>query len=198
MKISAIAVALIAGTAMGQVELATNGDFETGDTSGWTSIPTGNSLFEAQSSDVFAGGFSGRVENLATGSAHVIKQANVGVGQVDAGEIVTYSFWAKSNQGVGGVSFIEVFSELAGGGTSASELVGTVAADGQWAFYSFDVAAGPDVSGGVTLQFTATTGAVIGSTSELFVDDVSITIVPTPGAFAALGMGGLVMARRRR
>ena len=45
-----------------------------------------------------------------------------------------------------------------------------------WTPYSFTVTAGSDVSAGVTLQFTATTGANIGSTSQLFIDNVSITV----------------------
>jgi len=33
---------------------------------------------------------------------------------------------------------------------------------------------GPDVSGGVTLQFTAICGAVAGCVSDIFIDNVSI------------------------
>jgi hypothetical protein len=54
------------------------------------------------------------------------------------------------------------------------------------------------VSGGVTLQFAAVTGGDPSSTSVLFIDDVSITIVPAPAGAALLGMGGLVAMRRRR
>ena len=36
--------------------------------------------------------------------------------------------------------------------------------------------AGADVSGGVTLQFAVVTGANFGSVSELFIDDVSVTV----------------------
>ncbi len=196
---SAIAIAAITAAAAGQVELAVNGDFEAGDTSGWQYFPTGDSTFDV-SGDAFAGSFAGELSNVATGSAAIIKQANVGIGQVGANEQVTISFWAKGFNEAGGVNFAEFFSELDGGGTSKSEILGgaPLFAGSDWTFYSFVTTTGADVSGGVTLQFTATTGANIGSTSRLFIDNVSIDIVPTPGAFAALGLGGLVAARRRR
>jgi hypothetical protein len=196
---SAIALAAITAAAAGQVELAVNGDFETGDTSGWSYFPTGDSAFDV-TSDAFGGSFAGDLSNIATGSAALIKQANVGVGQVNAGDQVTISFWAKGENMVGGVNFAEFFSELAGGGVSSSEILGgaPLAITSDWQQFTFVTNAGPDVSGGVTLQFTATTGANIGSTSQLLVDNVSIQIVPTPGAFAALGLGGLVAVRRRR
>ena len=50
----------------------------------------------------------------------------------------------------------------------------------------------------MTLQITATTGANVGSTSEIFVDDVSIFRVPTPATASLLGLGGLAAMRRRR
>ncbi|MEO0715876.1 MAG: hypothetical protein AAFY58_02675, partial [Planctomycetota bacterium] len=114
---SIAALALIAGAANGQLELTTNGDFEAGDTSGWESFPTGDSSFDvtANAADVFAGEFSGVLGNVATGSAAVIKQANIGIGQVMPGMDVEISFWAKATNEVGGVNFAEFFSELDGG-----------------------------------------------------------------------------------
>ena len=193
-------LALASAPAFANIELTTNGGFEAGDTSGWQYFPTGNSSFGV-SGDANTGAFSGVLENLATGSAAVIKQANIGIGQVSPGQDITISFWAKAENTGGGVNFAEFFSELDGGGTSKNEILGGGAplfAPNTWTFYSFMTTAGPDVSGGVTLQFTATTGANIGDTSKIFIDDVSVSIIPAPATAAMLGLGGLVATRRRR
>ena len=39
-----------------------------------------------------------------------------------------------------------------------------------------DITVGPDVSGGITLQITAICGGVAGCVSDIFIDNVSITI----------------------
>ena len=64
--------------------------------------------------------------------------------------------------------------------------------------FNFAVNAGPDVSGGLTLQFNAATGAVTGSTSELFIDNVSVSVVPEPSSLALLGLSGLALLFRKR
>lgn len=194
-------IAAVSGAATAGIELTTNGGFETGDTTGWQYFATPASTFGADASGPYSGGFAGNLENLTDGSAAVIKQANMGIGLVNPGDEITISFWAKNINGVGGVNFAEFFSEIDGGGTSSAQILGGAplfASATDWTFYEFTTFAGPDVSGGVTLQFTATTGAIIGSTSQLLVDNVSVTVIPAPGAMALLGLGGLVATRRRR
>tara|TARA_R110000782_G_scaffold102483_10_gene189599 strand:- start:10869 stop:11480 length:612 start_codon:yes stop_codon:yes gene_type:complete len=194
-------IAAVAGSATAGLELTTNGGFETGDTTGWSYFATPASSFGVDSTSPFAGNFNGNLVNNTDGSAAVIKQANMGIGQVNAGDEITISFWAKNINGVGGVNFAEFFSEIDGGGTSSAQILGGAplfASPTDWTFYQFTTFAGPDVSGGVTLQFTATTGAIIGSTSQLLIDNVSVTVIPAPGAMALLGLGGLVAIRRRR
>lgn len=186
--------------AAGTVELTNNNrGFELGDVSGWESFPSGDSSFVA-TSDAFSGSFAGQLTNNATGSAATIKQANIGIGIVEAFQEVNISFWAKGSGEAGGVQFAELFSELSGGGTSASVILGgaPLFVGTDWSFYSFTTITGADVSGGITLQFNAATGANIGSVSELFLDDVSVTVVPAPASAALLGLGGLVATRRRR
>jgi hypothetical protein len=159
------------------LELTTNGGFEFGDTSSWQSFPSPNSTFVV-STDANSGMFSGELENLASTSAAVIKQANLGVGVVNPGDAITISFAAKGTLGVGGVIFAEFFSEIAGGGTSAAQILGggPLNITGSWQTFNFMTVAGPNVSGGVTLQFAAATGAIIGSTAEVLIDDASVSL----------------------
>ena len=182
-----------------------NGNFETGNTSGWTSFPSGNSTFAAINSplsDVFAGAFSGKLENLATGSAAVIKQANLGVGVVLPFQQITISFWAKGSGAAGGVQFAEFFSEISGGGTSSSAILGggPLALTDTYTLYQFTTTTGSNVTGGVTLQFNAATGANVGSRSTIFVDNVSVSAaIPEPSStLLILGGLGMVASRRRR
>jgi hypothetical protein len=197
--IAPAALMLAVSGATGQVDLAVNGGFEAGDTSGWEYFPTGVSSFGV-STDAFEGNFAGQLVNTASGSAAIIKQANLGVGFVTPGSPVNISFWAKGSAEAGGVQFAEFFTELAGGGTSSSQILGgaPLFVTSEYQFYNFDVLVGPDASGGITLQLTATTGANIGSTSTLIVDNVVINAVPAPAGVAALGLAGLIATRRRR
>ncbi len=161
-------------------DLAVNGDFELGDTSSWTSFPTPNSTFDV-TMDAANGSFAGQIFNDDQAAAAVIKQANVGVGMVAPGDVVTITFNAKGMGAAGGVVFAEFFSEIAGGGVSSGEILTGAPLPLTTAYqsFTFTAIAGADVSGGVTLQFAVVTGANMGSISELFVDDVTISIPST-------------------
>jgi len=182
-------------------ELAVNGGFETGDTSGWESFPTANSTFNI-TGDSNSGAFAAEVFNNDPGSSAVVKQANVGVGVVQPGEEILISFAAKGEGAIGGVAFAEFFSELDGGGVSAGEILSgaPLVLTDTYQTFEFSAITGPDVSGGVSLQFAAVTGADAGSVSVLFIDDVSITrAIPEPAAVLLVGAGcAAAFVRRRR
>ncbi|MEN0110422.1 MAG: PEP-CTERM sorting domain-containing protein [Planctomycetota bacterium] len=198
-----VAVAFaFASVATAQIELATNGDFETGDVSGWdVSFLTGSQSF-GPTGFVAGGATAGELVNPDQGTGGVIKQANIGIGVVSPGQEITISFDAAGNFGVGGVAFAELFSEVDGGGTSASEILsgGPLALTSSYQPFSFTALAGPDVSGGITLQFNAATGAVAGSTAQLFIDNVSVSVIPEPATvtmMALAGVGACFLRRRR-
>lgn len=200
--LSGIALVALAGApATAQIELANaNRGFELGDTTDWVSFPTGNSTFSAVM-DPNSGVFGGFLRNDASGSSAVIKQANLGEGLVTTNQEVTISFFAKGSGDLGGIVFAEFFNEIAGGGVSSGQILGGghLALTTEYQEFNFTVFTDAvDVSGGVTLQFAAVTGANIGSFSEFFVDDVSVTIIPAPAAASLLAGGVLLAGRRRR
>lgn len=197
----AMGICILAGGTVGAQELAVNGDFETGDTSGWADFTVPTQSFLA-GGDAASGAFAGEIFNDVLGSGAVVKQANVGIGLVNPGDEIQISFRAKGDFLTGGVLFAEFFTELAGGGTSSAEILsgGPIFVNSQadYVDFNFTVFAGPDTSGGITLQFVAATGAAQGSFALAKIDDVSIFRVPTPATATLLGLGGLAAMRRRR
>lgn len=183
------------------VDVAVNGGFETGDFTGWTEFLSPDASIV--SADPFEGQFNAKIDNQNdAGVAALLKGANFGAGVAQPNTPVEVRFWARGSAGPGGVHFAELFSELDGGGVSKTEILGGgplfPASDTEWQEYVFNTTLGPDVSGGVTLQFNAATGAVAGSFSTLEIDGVSVDVVPEPASMALMGLGGLAMLARRR
>ena len=200
LTLSAVAAMAFAGSAAAQ-NLSVNPGFETGDFTGWTDFLSPDASIQNDTPN--SGSFYARIDNQNdAGAAAIMKNANVGIGQVNGGDEVEVRFFARGSAGVGGVHFAELFSELSGGGVSKTEILGGAplfpSSPTAWQEYVFTTTVGPDVSGGLTLQFNAATGAVGGSFSTLDVDDVSITVIPEPSSLALLGLGGLAVVRRRR
>lgn len=83
-------IALIsAGTASAQSNITINGDFELGDDSGWQYFPTPASTFTVSGDFANTGSFGARLVNLTDGTAAVIKQPNLGAGQLTNGGLIT-------------------------------------------------------------------------------------------------------------
>lgn len=184
------------------VELTTNGGFETGDFTGWTQFPTGAGQQTITNVNPSVGTFAASLNNDVIRSNSLIKQANIGIGTVTPGMMIRISFDARGTYASpGGVAFAEFFSELSGGGTSKSEILsgGPLSLDAdpnKWKNFSFMTTAGPDVSGGVTLQLGAVNGPAAGT--HMFFDNVSVQAVPEPATMAALGLGALAILRKKR
>jgi hypothetical protein len=156
-------------------ELAVNGGFESGDFTGWETSPNGGTI--TITTDSSAGDFAANLNITAAGNP-TLKAANLGAGAIAPGQQITVSFDWKGSDANGGVVDIRLFSELSGGGVSATEIIREGAGfPANWTTVGpLIITTGPDVSGGVTLQFTAICGAVAGCVSDVYIDNVSIVI----------------------
>jgi hypothetical protein len=159
----------------GGTELAVNGDFETGDLTGWTDFANGG-VIAVVSPGANGSSFAGSLDTTGIPTGVTLKQANLGAGSLTPGQQVTVSFDWKGSAAIGGVVNAVLFSELSGGGVSQTDtLLSTGAFPADWTTVGpTTVTIGSDVSGGVTLEVTAICGADAGCVSNLMIDNVSI------------------------
>jgi len=171
-----LAVLGFAGAASAQV---TNGGFETGDFTGWNAVAAGSgSLFGVDPSIPHTGQF-GAYFGATSGAPDTISQDVATI----AGQEYTLSFWL-ANGSEGGDSFralwngVEVYNN-------------NINATFDYTEFTFSVFGGAGATS--SIQFESFDGP-----SFYFLDDVSGTAGPAPGAAALLGLGGLAAVRRRR
>lgn len=207
---AAMVLSLSAGAAQAvYMDVAVNGGFETGDFTGWTQFPGSLGAAGQQiTAPGNASGFAARLTEPAP-AANIIKQANLLPGAWTTGQAIDIQFDIRGTASAGGVLFAELFSELTGGGVSSSVILGggplfPNADPNVWTTYNFTGYAGPDTSGGITLQLNAACGAGAGCVSDYFIDNVSISAdvsaVPVPAAAWLFGSGllGLIGIARRK
>ena len=187
-RLTALAVLMIACVATAQTELTTNGGFETGEFTGWQ-------LFPSQPGNITIGAGNGStfgcdINNTALASNSFLKHANLGAGQVSPGQAVTVSLDMKGVTAAGGIVFVQVFWEISGGGVSGAQLLGPIFADpnpATWTTHTFNLTAGSDVSGGVSVQVEAVTGGAPGSMTVVSIDNVSVSIMSTMATYPGTG-----------
>lgn len=158
--------------------LLINGDFETGDLTGWeASGLSGVSTIAVESPDngpSFGGSHNAFFENRAQAIGMTLKQVTP-VGSATAGPAY-YSFDLKLIEAaIGGVVFYEIFAEQEGVGIiGGSGLQGPVWPWNEWTFYEGTFAA-PVGTDFLTIQFVATTGATEGSNCVMNLDNVYLS-----------------------
>jgi hypothetical protein len=159
---------------------AANGDFELGNLDCWTTFNNGGTIGVVADNGPSAPGSSAGRLNVTVPGNPTLKLANLGAGILTPGQQVTVSFDWKGTGANGGVVDVVLFSEVNGGGVSKTDpILGGGAFPANWTKVGpLNLTAGADVSGGVTLQITAICGGVAGCVSEVFIDNVSITIAP--------------------
>ena len=180
-KTSAMAAAMLLCTGAAQAvvtELAVNGDFETGDFTGWTLFDSTNAsnggLISVTSpgsdaggpASAFAGNINGSYDAGGSGDHNpALKQANVGEGLLTPGQAVTVSFDWRADA-IDGI-YAAFHSEQAGGGASSTAvLLGGGGGPSVWTHFSQVVILGPDVTQGVSLELVAICGGVPGCETQ--------------------------------
>lgn len=190
--LAAVLTLSLVGAASAQ-NILENGDFETGDLTGWQ-INGGNaSAFVAvQSPDngpTLPGTYNAYMENYGEALGLNMKQTTP-PGTGAAGE-VTYSYDLKLIEAaIGGVMFVEIFCEQEGVGIiGGSGLMGPLWPWNEWTTYSGSFIA-PANTDFITIQFVATTGAAVGSSCVIHVDNV-IVETQAPVATEQTSMGNV-------
>lgn len=166
----------LAGVASAQ-NLLVNGDFETGDLTGWTvsgvSASSGVTVESPDNGPTLPGTHNAYLNNSAQAIGLNLRQSTA-AGSTGAG-IVTFSFDAKLIEAnAGGVVFAEVIAEQEGGGILASSgLLGPLWPWNAWETFggSFMAPAGTNF---LTIRIEAATGAATGANCLLHVDNVSV------------------------
>jgi hypothetical protein len=171
---------LVGGTAMADsVELIVNGDFETGDFTGWTRFGNANVLDDGTGLN-----FRAQIFENDPSDASSIKQSNMGQGVVISGNILTLSFEAGGGDFDGG-AVVTVFTESVGGNVTSGVfplVLPGFGADPYYGAFEFQVEVGYDIvtgttgndaSGGVSVLFSAFTDG--DGLSGIDIDNVSMT-----------------------
>jgi hypothetical protein len=158
-------------------ELTVNGDFESGDLTGWQTFDNGGTISVVADNGPSASGSSAGNVNVSVPGNPTLKQANLAAGQLTPGQTVTVTFDWKGSDAAGGVIDVVLFSELSGGGVSQTDpILSGAGFPANWTTVGpMDITIGSDVSGGVTLQITAICGGAAGCLSDVYIDNVSIT-----------------------
>jgi hypothetical protein len=171
------ALVLMAGAASAQNVLV-NGDFETGDLTGWEiNGESGASSVTIETGDngpTLPGNNNAFMSNFGEAIGLNMKQTTA-PGSVGGGTL-NYSFDLKLDQAdVGGVLFAEIFCEQEGVGiVGGSGLMGPFWPWNVWETFSGSFAA-PANTDFITIQFVATTGAAVGTNCVAHVDNVSVS-----------------------
>lgn len=183
--------------------LILNSGFNTGDLTDWTPI---GATSGATVSVIPTGGNPtdyAWMDNTVEAYNLALSQTTPNGSVVGAGITVDYSFdLLGGNQAAGGVDFIHIFDENASGGviSQGPGLLGPYfPSASSWTTYSgsFTTVAGSDH---LYIEFDATTGANVGSTDDMGIDNVVLAPVPEPTtlSLAAVGMFGLLAFRSSR
>ena len=161
-------------------DLATNGNFETGDFTGWQQAVGSGAQAISMDTPTDGGSFSAALSgNTAPGAggSTEIKQANLGAGTLALGDVLTISFDVKGTFGPGGQLNVLSFTEFSGEGANLSDQTIISGGIDDWTSYSYDVTlSGSDAGGGFSLAFNPVCGAVAGCFADVFVDNVSIVV----------------------
>ena len=163
------------GSASGDV--AENGGFETGNLDGWAVYKNGG-IIEADNTQSNGGTWSAKiVASSPAGLNPTLKQERKGAGSVAVGDIVQIKFDYKGSAAAGGIYSIQSFVE-AESGVNQTEVFSVTPTEAWQTFTTTYTVNAGDVSGGITMEFTAICGGDAACNSTLILDNVSVTLNP--------------------
>ena len=165
-----------------------NGDFETGDLTGWTQTPDGGTI-SFQTGVTLNGRTGGTWARLEAAGGSVaqdvlLSQVDLEAGVIDTNDQVTVSYdLTGSLAGAGGVVFVELIPRNGSGGQTGSYSIGPFPAfpTAVWETYGDTVTitqTTADLAGGITLQLKASCGPVPGCGVDAYFDNVTFSVTP--------------------
>jgi hypothetical protein len=201
--LTASLMSFLTGSATLAQNLILNSGFNTGDLTDWTPLGAASG---ATVSVIPTGGNPtdyAWLDNTLEGYNLALSQTTPNGSVVGSGITVDYSFdLLGGSQAAGGVDFIHIFDENSSGGviSQGPGLLGPYfPSASSWTTYtgSFTTVAGSDH---LYIEFDATTGANVGSTDQVGIDNIELTVAPEPATFslAAMGLFGIFAFRRSR
>ncbi|MBX3097749.1 MAG: PEP-CTERM sorting domain-containing protein [Fimbriimonadaceae bacterium] len=205
MRLLAASVAVLS-VAMSQA-MFTNGDFETGDLTGWTVGLTPNGATVVQDVQVFETvlGTPSNAGHFRVGQAVFTSGVQEGINLTQRLTLtggVTYDLYfdvAANNTGTGGNSSGGVFTAIVDGAFVGSSWNSGSISGLTTLRNSVTGSFTPNTTGlyevGIRITRPFTTGA---SGLNQYVDNASVSAVPEPATMLALGAGLLALARRRK
>ena len=144
-----------------------------------------------------SGSFSANLNNTTEANNANVQQQTA-FGSITPGTEYTLGFWAQAEYGVGGIGQAQVaFMNSTGGILPGSPQFINIPTSAAYANFTQNFTA-PANASALFLAFNAVTGAVAGSTSHVFVDDVSFAPIPEPTALSLAAIGAAGLLRRRR
>lgn len=158
-------------------DVAENGGFETGNLDGWAVYKNGGTV-DADNTQSNGGDWSAKiVASSPAGLNPTLKQERKGAGTVAVGDIVQIKFDYMGSATAGGIYSLQSFVEAADGVNQTEVFSVTPTATWQTFTATYTVNAG-DVSGGITMEFTAICGGDSACNSTLNLDNVSVILNP--------------------
>lgn len=159
--------------------LLVNGDFETGDLTGWEvaggNASAGVTVETPDNGPAFPGTNNAYLNNMGEAVGLTLKQVTA-PGTAAPG-LINYSFDLKLDQAdAGGVLFVEIFAEAEGVGIiGGSGLMGPFWPWGEWETFGGGFIA-PENTSFLTIQIMANTGATQGTNCLAHVDNVVLDL----------------------